>query len=371
MAGLIDTITGAVGDSLGLSSNVTSALGDIVGGAGTALGLNKAIQNVEDLQTDIKTQAGDYITKAGTSSAFQPFTVTSAGGTADIGAAGGLTTTPLQSGLTSSLQSRAGTLAGATAPTDLNYGNISSTALRNAYNLLGQQAPTAQTLFDQMQAMSMPEQQRQRLALENRLAAQGRLGTQTAAYGGTPEALALEKAIQEQQAKNLLSAQTLAPQLAQQQTAQAAGLFGLGSQAAAMPQQLEAGNIQNISALLGTSYAPENQLLSALSPALQAAQLAQTGRASETQAIGQLGPSVLESLYKTGETAATLEQAQINAVLEALGIGSQQAPSDTIFNIGAPEITMPEIAFPDSTMPNITIEGSQYTPEINVPVTVG
>jgi hypothetical protein len=42
-----------------------------------------------------------------------------------------------------------------------------------------------------------PQNERDRLALEQRMAAQGRLGVATAAYGGTPEQLALAKAQQE------------------------------------------------------------------------------------------------------------------------------------------------------------------------------
>ena len=36
-----------------------------------------------------------------------------------------------------------------------------------------------------------PEEERQRLEMEQRMAAQGRLGVRTAQFGGTPEQLAL------------------------------------------------------------------------------------------------------------------------------------------------------------------------------------
>ena len=41
-----------------------------------------------------------------------------------------------------------------------------------------------QALFERMRTVQRPEEERQRLALEERLAAQGRLGTSSAAYGG-------------------------------------------------------------------------------------------------------------------------------------------------------------------------------------------
>jgi hypothetical protein len=64
------------------------------------------------------------------------------------------------------------------------------------------QAPIAQTeqdIFNRMLQVAAPERERQSLALEERLAAQGRLGTSSAAYGGaTPEQMALATAQQEQ-----------------------------------------------------------------------------------------------------------------------------------------------------------------------------
>ena len=227
----------------------------------------------------------------------------------------------------------AGTTAGALGTTAPQFGQVSQTALQQALSTLGQETPTAESLFAQLQATRQDPQERQRLALENRLQAQGRGGVQTAAYGGTPEALALEKAIQEQMSSDLLSATTLAPQLAQQQTAQATGLFGLGAQAAQQPGALTAQNIQNISGMLTTAAQPEQQLLSALSPALQASQLAQTGRASEAQLLGALGPQMLESITETGAIEAGLEQEQINAILQGLGLQTQGSQVQQAVNL--------------------------------------
>jgi len=271
---LIDDILGGLGVTGSNAQTASQALGGLASGAA----LQVPIQNIRELRGDILGQASQYATRGGQASAFQPFAVTTPRGTAQIGAMGGLTLAPDEG----------------VAP------QVSETAMQQALSALQQPTPTAQGLFQQRQAISAPEEQRRRLELENRLAAQGRLGTQTAAYGGTPEALALEKAIQEQQAQNLLSAQTLAPQLAQQQAGLGSSLFGLGAQAQVQPMQ---------------------GLLAALTPSLEAARLAQAGRASEAQILGQLGPQALESMYKTGETEATLQQAQLNALLKGLGLG--------------------------------------------------
>ena len=48
-----------------------------------------------------------------------------------------------------------------------------------------------QAVFDRIRATQRPDEERQRLALEERLLSQGRLGTSSATYGGgTPEQLA-------------------------------------------------------------------------------------------------------------------------------------------------------------------------------------
>jgi len=116
-------------------------------------------------------------------------------------------------------------------------------------------------IYGRIRAMQTPEEERQRLALEERLASQGRLGVQTAQYGGTPEQLAMAQAqtqaqnqaalmaMQQAQAEqmqqsqlgqqflagaytpqsqllNMQQATQLYPQLSQQAQFQGAGLFG-------------------------------------------------------------------------------------------------------------------------------------------------
>jgi len=286
--------------------------GGSAGGAGSAVGAllaaggtQQAIENIQDLRGDITGLASQYTTRGREAAEFQPFTVTTGFGTADVGASGGLTTQAAQAPLVQALQERAATTAGGLGGQAGLFGGISEQALQQAQAALGQQTPTAQTLFEQLQATTAGEQERQRIALENRLAAQGRLGTQTAAYGGTPEQLALEKAIQEQTSANLFQAQQLAPQLAQQQLQQATGLFGLGAQAATQPTALESAQIQNIGGLLQTAFAPEQQLIESITPSLQAAQLAQAGRASEAELLGALGPGVLQAVLTANQCIAS------------------------------------------------------------------
>lgn len=277
---LIDDIL----SGLGFSSGNAATASNVLGGIATGGALQVPIENIRELRGDILGQASDYAARGQASSAFQPFAVTTPRGTAQVGAQGGLTLTP-EEGL---------------AP------DIANLSMQQALSALQQQTPTAQGLFAQMQGIRAPEQQRQQLELEQRLFGQGRGGVQTAAYGGTPEQLALAKAQEEQRSSDLFSALQMAPQLAQQQVGLGSSLFGLGAQAQVQPMQ---------------------GLLSALTPSLAAAQLAQSGRASEAELLGRLGPSALTSMYETGQTEAELQQVQLNALLKGLGLA--QAPETT------------------------------------------
>ena len=122
-------------------------------------------------------------------------------------------------------------------------------------------------VYERIRAIQSPEEERQRLMLEERLANQGRLGVRTGMFGGTPEAFAMEKA----QAEARNQAAMLAMQQAQAEQAQ--------------QQQL------GLSAL-GGAYLPQAQLLNVqqaaqLYPQMQQqAQLYQTGQFGETMMTG-------------------------------------------------------------------------------------
>ena len=114
-------------------------------------------------------------------------------------------------------------------------------------------AQREQDVFNRMMTSMSPSQERERLALENRLAAQGRLGVQTSQFGGTPEGLAMAKAQEEQRYTAMLGAM----QQAQAEQMQQASLGG---------------------AFMQQSYAPMQSLLTEFSPGLQTATLADVAR---------------------------------------------------------------------------------------------
>lgn len=147
------------------------------------------------------------------------------------------------------------------------------------------QQPTAgreQEIFNRMRAAQMPEEQRQRLALEERLAAQGRLGTSSAAYGGaTPEMLAMATAQEEGRNRAMLGAM---------QQAQAEQM-----QQAALGQQF-----------LGSSYLPQQQLLAALQPGLTQQQMAQQAQQFGTGLFGETALSGIEAQLLAEQARANL-----------------------------------------------------------------
>ncbi len=139
-----------------------------------------------------------------------------------------------------------------------------------------------QAVFERIRAAQRPEEQRQRLALEERLAAQGRLGTSSAAYGGaTPELMAQQTAIQESRNQAMLSA------MQQAQTEQA--------------QQATLGQ-----AFLGSGYMPQQALLEAAMPGIMQQELAQQGQQFGTGLFAETGLSGIEAQLLQEQARANL-----------------------------------------------------------------
>ncbi|NCW70330.1 MAG: hypothetical protein EBV86_17555, partial [Marivivens sp.] len=96
-----------------------------------------------------------------------------------------------------------------------------------------------QEVYERIRAVQTPEEERQRLALEQRLASQGRLGLRTAQFGGTPEQLALAQAQEEAQNRAALAAMEQAGTEQQRAFQQALGLAGQTGQLAELGSGLE------------------------------------------------------------------------------------------------------------------------------------
>ena len=145
----------------------------------------------------------------------------------------------------------------------------------------GPTAEREQAIYERMRAAQMPEEERQRLALEERLQAQGRGGVRTAMFGGTPEQLAMAKAQSEAQNTAMLRAM-------QQAQAEQAQQAALGSQ------------------FLGASYMPQQQLLAAQQASQLFPQLQQRGQLYGAGLYGEGVASGLDMLLGSGLGQAEL-----------------------------------------------------------------
>jgi len=196
---------------------------------------------------------------------FQPFTVTTGLGTATTTPEGGytLSMTPEQQALQTQLLGQA----------------------QGLFGQVGVDPSTAQAdLYEQMRAVQRPEEERQRLALEERMLSQGRMGLQSAAYGGSsPELLAQETARQEAMARANLTARQQA----------------MGEQAQALTAA---------TGLLGAGYSPQQQALDALARGTQVAGLADIGRRTGAELFGRLGGVGLEALMQGVQLSTGLEE---------------------------------------------------------------
>ena len=271
------------------------------------LGLGFDVSQFKNLSDELKAFGTEAQTgmeaigdTAASEMAFKPFTVTSGTGTATTTADGstGLTLSPEQQALQDTLFSGAGGLAGqATAAYDPIYEQLANQAYGGVSGLMTQAQQAAldagamdrgareEQVYGQLRALQTPEEERQRLALENRLAAQGRLGTRTEQFGGTPEQLAMAKAQSEAQNQASLMAMQQSGAEQQQALQRAAGLqgltsgmFGMGTQARMTPRQIQGMDLQNLAGMMQSGYAPESQMLNQLQVGTNIASLADTAR---------------------------------------------------------------------------------------------
>jgi hypothetical protein len=352
-----------------------------VAGAAAGAGVNEAVGRLQALG-----QAGvtDYTNLAKTATQgidFKPYTLTSALGTTQQTAPGVISQqlTPQQQANVNAAQAQQGSLYGAAVP---DTSGISQGAFTGAQSQLGQVGANQQDiaslrlgyggaaqgmmgmlggsttgmadqLFQQQQAMRSPVQQRQQLELENRLRAQGRLGTSTAAYGGTPEQLAMAKAVQEQQAADAFNSMTQAEQMATSQQARAlglgsatstlaqaqqalrqgdinaaSGLFNIGAAAAQLPQQMQGQNIAQAGQLQAQALAPASQQL-------QQAQLAgDIGKQQSDSAyqagglFGQLAGAGLQERLTAESAAAATRTKQFDSILKSYASQGGKAGAD-------------------------------------------
>lgn len=163
------------------------------------------------------------------------------------------------------------------------------------FGQVGVDPSTAQAdLYEQIRATQRPEEERQRLALEERMLSQGRMGLSSSAYGGaSPELLAQETARQEAMSR-----------------------ASLGARTQAMAEQKQA--LEAATGMMTQGYKPQEQALAALGYGIQGGQLADIGRRTGAELFGKAGQAGIEALMQGAELAQGLEASKRQTLTEAL-----------------------------------------------------
>tara|TARA_R100000654_G_scaffold9641_1_gene22030 strand:- start:4472 stop:5614 length:1143 start_codon:yes stop_codon:yes gene_type:complete len=175
----------------------------------------------------------------------------------------------------------------------------------------GQRAGREADIFARLEAAQEPARERARLQLEERLLGQGRTGVRTAAYGGTPEQLALNQAIEEQRARSAISAMEQAR--AEQALQSGQTLQGLQEFRGRMGLLGQLG----LSAI-PTAFVPQQELLRTLTPQLQATRLATDLERTGLGLGAALGEAGLEAELGFAGLQNALRQQQYQGLFDLL-----------------------------------------------------
>jgi len=363
-------------------------LSGLLDSAGSIYAFDKDIENVEAIGENQLSDARSYGAQYQQDTAFKPFTVTSGLGSSAVNAQGGVTQTlgEEQANIQNLLQSQANSFLGAGNLQDFyntgvdQYG-LGSTADRSGAVLGGldqtlsglglgrskqrendligilqggRGAGREQEIFNQLQAVQQPGQERERLAMEQRLFNQGRGGVQTSKYGGTPEQFALSKAQEEARLGASVQARQLAnqeQQVASQQALQGIqqgqaetsmfGALGLQGNEQALQQlqaesqarqaagqqalQTQGQQYQIGQSLLDQSYRPNQELINQLQPGVNLANIAGLGQRQGAELSAALSEAGLQQRGQAQATAANLRSDQIEAIQNIISAGTSAA----------------------------------------------
>jgi len=322
-------VSGATNTGTDFLGGLLGGVGNFLGGTGgqllgTGLGID-ALNELRGLGSEAQSEALRIGQQAQQDTAFKPFSISTGFGGVQAGPQGGFTTTlsPEQQALQGQLAGITGGLTGGFGAGAPDVSGIQSQALGGVQGLLQQAqggiAGREQDIYDRIRATQMPEEQRQQLALDERLAAQGRTGLRTAQFGGSPEQLAMEKARAEAMNQASLASINQAQAQRQADLAAATGMFGLGSQASFLPSGLQQGQLGNIQTALGLQNIPEQQLLSSLTPAISLADIAGTGQRQGASLFAEAGAAGLEANLGAQQNRAEGLAGLYNSLINAQG----------------------------------------------------
>ena len=319
------------------SSLFGGQIGDTIAGVGGSVAQNKIIKDIEGYGAeDYRTvygnappsyETGGIVGNVEKNSIFKPVTITTPTGSTASVTSTGITTnlSPEEKALQDSMRGFSGN-----AFKFLGDPTARQAEQESLIGMLtqdrGQRSAREEELFNRFNSVLEPSRERDRLALEERLYGQGRTGVRTALYGGTPEQLAMEKAIAEQQAGLSVSAIDQARQEQSLQSDQT--LAGL----------VEARNRMQTLGDLGfkgieSSYYPQKNLFDALDSQLEASRIAAALQSTGLTTSAGISESAMESQLNYYVLANALRQKQFQGFFDLLKgeqAGSQTSTTNTL-----------------------------------------
>ena len=235
---------------------------------------DESIKDTRKFGTEAQTGMANLAGRAREDTTFKPYTVTSGLGSVAGNAAGGfdVNLSPEQQAMQQQLMAQSQGL----------FGQVG-------------QDPAAQqaAIYEQIRATQRPEEERNRLAMQENLFASGRGGISTAQYGGSPEQFAMAKA---------------------QAEAQAGASLGARQQALAEQQQSLAG----ATGLMNAAYNPQERALGLYGAATPSAGFADIGRRTGTEIGSELELGGLTANIGARDLASRLELQQNEGLLSAI-----------------------------------------------------
>ena len=341
------TVTSATGGSFGVTPTIDPETGLVSGStASTTLGAQEqAIQNMLMWQAQNTLSGSIYGQQAGRTAAEQAYGIgdqfmqSAQTQPADINQLRGMFAGQVSGQLNQQPNAAIGQLGqqalglgqqglSTQAPSDVEalrqqYGHLAGQA---AGDVLGSTAGREADVYERIRATQRPEEQRQRLQLEERLFNQGRSGVSTNMYGGTPEQLAMAKAQEESQN----SASLAAIQQAQSEQRQALGtaqtLGGMFGQQAGLSSNLQ-GQAQARAAQLSQLGLSANQIQSQL----------------QSEGLGRASASASQAA-NLAKLAGGLQAQQAGLGAQMTGLGSQLSAQDMAMMRGQQQLGLGSLA---------------------------
>lgn len=273
-----------------LKDILSGGLGAFADYYGSQQGIESA-RNIGTTAQQLASQLGQQVRE---DSKFRPFAISTA--------SGGASTTPdggFNANLSPEMEAARQQLMGSGLGMLGNVGNIQG---------------AQQDIYSQLRAARQPDIERARLGLEERLFNQGRSGVRTSMFGGTPEQLAMEKAIQEQGSRDFFTARNQA--------------VGEDAQRATIGTNM-----------FNSSFLPEQRMFEALQVATPFSELSNRAQQQGIVTQAELERAGISGLLQGETIASNLQQQQLQALANVLsGRQSDGTSGDGLIDWGLDQL---------------------------------